>query len=146
MTKDGESFYNYKLTGTYTQNTWVNIYFPKYTITPGKKYQISLKIRINKWSATKSGATIYPGLTMRHARVSNDYFGCTAVGLIHKENIGKGWFEYTAIQQMNSTFTDSGTTHNVDNPHILTLKKVLQSPKVKEFIEQTYNGELVPVF
>ncbi|MFC3868090.1 MetQ/NlpA family ABC transporter substrate-binding protein [Helicobacter equorum] len=36
--------------------------------------------------------------------------------------------------------------NNVDNPHILTLKKVLQSPKVKEFIEQTYNGELVPVF
>lgn len=35
---------------------------------------------------------------------------------------------------------------NIDNPHILKLKKALQSPKVKEFIEQTYKGELVPVF
>lgn len=36
--------------------------------------------------------------------------------------------------------------NNVDNPQILALKKALQSPKVKEFIEKTYNGELVPVF
>lgn len=35
---------------------------------------------------------------------------------------------------------------NIDNPQILKLKKALQSPKVKEFIEKTYNGELVPVF
>lgn len=36
--------------------------------------------------------------------------------------------------------------NNIDNPSVLKLKKALQSPKVKEFIEKTYNGELVPVF
>ena len=118
MTKDGESFYNYKLKQTYTANNWPNIQFPTYAITAGKKYQISLKIRINKCSITKSGAAAHPGFGMRHARITNDYYGCPIVELFHDENIGKGWFEYSAIQQIDSSFTYSGTTHTVNNPHI----------------------------
>lgn len=118
MTKDGESFYNYKLKQTYTANDWPNIQFPTYAITAGKKYQISLKIRINKCSITRSGAAAHPGFGMRHARITNDYYGCPIVELFHDENIGKGWFEYSAIQQIDSSFTYSGTTHTVNNPHI----------------------------
>lgn len=118
MTKDGESYYNYKLKKTFTSNYWPNIQFPKYNITAGKTYQVSLKIRVNKWLTSKSGSTAIPNLTLRHARMSNDYLECASRSLIDMKNVGKGWVEYTAIQQINSTFTYNGKSYDSNNPHI----------------------------
>lgn len=77
-----------------------------------------MKIRVNKWTATKSGTSNIANLTLRHARMSNDYLGCASSRLIDMKNVGKGWVEYNAIQQINSTFTYNGTSHESNNPHI----------------------------
>lgn len=100
--------YTYSWTGT-GSNSWPNVYFPHFTFTAGKKYVYSVKVRCNTWSAGS--------ISLRAARCANDYYGCASTVVCSSSLADGQWHEYYLIQQLDSTFSASGTTTNT-NPHI----------------------------
>lgn len=83
-----------------TTNRWYSFKFENYPFKAGKTYTISIDYRVNSCQNCE--------MNMRHARLANDYFGCSTRLLITPKNVGKGWLHGTLTQMIPESFTYSG--------------------------------------
>ena len=92
-------YYNYTCShnASATGNSWYSIGFPQYTFTAGKTYTISMKIRVLNCSSNMD-------LTLRHARVPNDYYGCKTQTVVYSSIEKNIWKEYHVTQAIPSSF------------------------------------------
>lgn len=92
-------YYNYTCShsASATGNSWYSIGFPQYAFTAGKTYTISMKIRVLSCSSNMD-------LTLRHARVSNDYYGCKTQTVVYSSIEKNIWKEYHITQVIPSSF------------------------------------------
>lgn len=92
-------YYNYTCShsASATGNSWYSIGFPQYAFTAGKTYTISMKIRVLSCSSNMD-------LTLRHARVPNDYYGCKTQTVVYSSVEKNIWKEYHVTQVIPSSF------------------------------------------
>lgn len=101
-----ERGYNFKKTYTGTgSNAYYSLGFPTFAFTVDHKYCWSVKVRCNKWTGNV--------LTMRCARVSNDYAsGMVSVTICNTSLADGKWHEYYAISAIPETVVKGSTTYN----------------------------------
>lgn len=103
LDEDGTEYTNYSFTKQpATSNNWYYLRFDCYPFTAGKTYTISMDVRVNSCQNC--------ALTLRHARLANDYFGCKTVNVVTSSLPGTGWHHYSLTQVIPESFVSSSQT------------------------------------